>query len=97
MENVLTLEINDIELFINGFSETLIDANRDTQRPEVYARISLEKNDPALLESLVNVDIKQLNLKKNGESIWLSNKYTIISRLALDVLDGQNEYVLNII
>ena len=97
MENVLTLEINDIELFINGFSETLIDANRDTQRPEVYVRISLEKNDPALLESLVNIDIKQLNLKKNGESIWLSNKYTIISRLALDVLDGQNEYVLNII
>ena len=42
MENVLALQINDIELFINAFSETLIDASRDTERPEVYVRINLE-------------------------------------------------------
>lgn len=98
MENVLALQINDIELFINAFSETLIDASRDTERPEVYVRINLEENDPALVANLMNIDkIEHLALKKDDRVIWTSEKYTLISKLSLDIMDTLNEYVIVIV
>lgn len=96
MEEILTLVINDdIRLPVESFSETLIDAHKETQRPEVHIKLkginAVEDED---LQKLFTIVINNLELYKNGLSIWASSNYSKILRMGLDISGEMVEYSL---
>ena len=98
MENELVFMIDDIVIPATSFTETLIDAGRETQRPEVHVRF----NDMTVvanenMRNLMQAKINNLALKRNDIIIWSSNNYSSILRLAFDVTDMGHEYTLVIV
>lgn len=96
MEEILTLVINDdIRLPVESFSETLIDAHKETKRPEVHIKLkginAVEDED---LQKLFTIVINNLELYKNGLSIWTSSNYSKILRMGLDISGEMVEYSL---
>lgn len=97
MEN-LVLTINDIELPLVGFAETLVDANKATQRPEAYARFkdrSILTND--VLKNLMQTGINTLVLTRDESVIWTGDNYSSILRLSFDINEYGEEYSLVIV